>query len=143
MVSNTADPYVDTDILIRLFTSDDLKKQKKAAALFEKVEKGQITLLAPVTVIADAIYVLSSPRLYNLERTHIREILSPLIKLPNFKVDDKQAILAALDLYATTNLDFGDAFLISSAKQAKAKYIYSFDHDFDHIEGITRKEPDE
>lgn len=141
MASNTSDAYVDTDILIRLLTSDDLKKQKAAAILLEKVEKGQLTLLSPVTVIADAVYVLSSPRLYHLSRLKIREVLTPIIKLANFKVESKLAVLAALDLYAATSLDFGDTFLIAVAKQSDDGIIYSFDHDFDDIEGIVRKEP--
>lgn len=141
MENNVSDPFVDTDILIRLLSADDPIKQAASADLFEKVQKGKLTLRAPVTVIADAVYVLSSPKLYNLTRVQVRDLLSSLIKIPNFKVDNKQALLKALDLYATRNLDFGDAFLISLARQTKAKIIYSYDRDFDKISGISRKEP--
>lgn len=55
-----ADAYVDTDVLIRLLTGDDLAKQAAAAALFERVERGELTLAAPDTVIGDAVYVLRS-----------------------------------------------------------------------------------
>ena len=57
------EPFIDTDVIIRLLTGDDPEKQAKAATLFEQVEQRQITLVAPVTVIADAVYVLSSKRL--------------------------------------------------------------------------------
>ncbi len=33
-------PFIDTDVIIRLLTRDDLKKQEKAAALFEAVKEG-------------------------------------------------------------------------------------------------------
>lgn len=141
MESNVTDPYVDTDVIIRLLTKDDIKKQKAAASLFEKVAHGTLTLLAPVTVIVDAVYVLSSSRLYNLPRSEIRDLLSTLVTLPGFRVESKQVVLKALNIYASGNLDFGDVFLICCVKQTKAKRIYSYDHDFDHIQGIVRKEP--
>ena len=141
MASNPPDPYVDTDIVIRLITHDDPKKQEAAAKLFEKVENGHLILTAPDTVIADAVFVLSSPRLYNLPRAEIRDVLISLLRYTNFKVGNKQAVTTALDLYASTNLDFGDCILIALTAQTEAKEIYSYDHDFDKIEGIIRKEP--
>lgn len=141
MASNPPDPYVDTDIIIRLITRDDPKKQEKAAKLFEKVENGELILTAPDTVIADAVFVLSSPKLYHLPRTEIRDVLTSLLRYTNFKVDNKQAVTTALDLYASTNLDFGDCLLIALTTQTKTKEIYSYDHDFGKIKGITRKEP--
>lgn len=141
MAPNSAGSYIDTDVIIRLLTGDDLDKQKTSADLFEKVSTGKLILSAPDTVIADAVYVLSSPRLYNFPRTQIRDVLTTLLRLPNFKVDNKQALVNALDLYADTAFDFGDTLLIVLVQQSKNKSIYSFDHDFDKIPGIKRREP--
>lgn len=142
MASNTISrPYVDTDIIIRLITGDDLKKQEASAKLFQKVENNELILTTPDTTIADAVFVLSSPRLYNLSRTEIRDVLVSLLRYNNFKVDNKQAVTSALDLYASTNLDFGDCLLATLTSQTKAKEIYSYDHDFDKIKGIKRREP--
>ena len=55
-----ADPFVDTDVILRLLTGDDPTKQQAARVLFEQVEKGVLTLAAPDTVIADAVFVLAS-----------------------------------------------------------------------------------
>ena len=141
MASNITDPWVDTDIIIRFLASDDLKKQKASSSLFEKAEKGELILSAPATVIADCVYVLSSPRLYNLPRSKIRDLLTTLIRIPNFKVENKQSVLNGLDLYASTNLDFGDAYLMATALQSKDKIICSYDHDFDCMADIRRVEP--
>ncbi|OGE31077.1 hypothetical protein A2631_05380 [Candidatus Daviesbacteria bacterium RIFCSPHIGHO2_01_FULL_44_29] len=141
MASNPPDPYVDTDVIIRLITHDDPKKQEAVAKLFEKVENGEIILTAPDTVIADAVFVLSSPRLYHLPRIEIRDVLVSLLRYTNFKVDNKQAVTSALELYASTKLDFGDCILIALTSQTKAKELFSYDHDFDKIEGVIRKEP--
>lgn len=141
MASKNVDLYIDTDVIIRLLTFDDLKKQNASARLFEKVSQGKTILFAPDTVIADCVFVLSSSRLYNLTRLKIRDILTPLVKLPNFKVENKQAVLNALDLYATNNLDFGDVFLAARVSQSENKTLYSYDHDFDRFSGIKRIEP--
>jgi len=141
MASKSFGPYVDTDVILRLITHDDFKKQEDSAKLFEKVEKGDLVLSAPDTVIADAVYVLSSPRLYNFPRAEIRDVLTAFLRLTNFKVDNKQAVITALDFYANSKIDFGDVLLIALTLQTKTKEIYSYDRDFDKFAGIKRKEP--
>ncbi len=136
-----SDPFVDTDVIIRLLTGDDPQKQAAAVVLFEQVERGQATVAAPDTVIADAVYVLASPRLYHLPRAQVSQLLATLVRLPNFRVSNRQAVLRALELYAATNLDFGDVFLVASMEQAGADVIYSYDKGFDKLQGITRHEP--
>ena len=136
-----SDPFVDTDVIIRLLTNDDPQKGEAAAALFKQVESGKLTLAAPDTVIADAVYVLASPRLYNKPRQEVRELLLPLVRLPGFRVRNRRSVLRALDLYATTNLDFGDVLIAASMEIAGSQTVYSYDHGFDRIPGVKRLEP--
>lgn len=136
-----SEPYVDTDVIVRLLTGDDPKKQEEAAALFQAVEAGRLTVAAPDTVVADAVFVLSSPRLYHLRRTDVQAVLAPILRLTNFKVENRRALLEALDLYASTPLNFGDAMIIASMKQAGANILYSYDSHFDRVEGIARRRP--
>lgn len=134
-------PYVGTDLIIRLLTGDDPAKQQAARELFEQVERGTLTLAAPDTVIADAVFVLSSKILYNKSREDVRDLLAPLLKLPHFRVQNKRAVLRALDLYAQTNLDFGDVFIVATMEQAHATDLYSYGEGLGKAPGITRPEP--
>lgn len=136
-----SDAFLDADVIVRLLTNDDPHKQERAAALFGQVEKGQLRLTTPVTTIADTVYVLSSPRLYHLPRSEIAALLTPLVRLPHFKIKNRRAVLKALELYSGTHLDFGDALIAASMLGTKSQMVYSYDVDFDHVEGITRKEP--
>jgi len=136
-----ADPFVDTDVIIRLLTGDDPTKQAHAKVLFQAVEAGQSTLAAPDTVIFDVVYVLASPRLYHLSRQEIRQVLTPVLRPTNFKVENKRALLEALDLYASTTLPFGDAVIVASMGEAGSTVLYSYDSDFTGIPGIERREP--
>lgn len=110
-------PFIDTDVIIRFLTGDDPDKQAAATALFEQVEQGFLTVQAPDTEIAGAVYVLSSPRLYHVARRDIQEMLAALDRLPQFHVQNRWSVLQALDLYASTKLDFGDALIIASMQQ--------------------------
>ncbi len=134
-------PFIDTDVIIRFLTGDDPEKQAAASALFEQVEQGLLSVQAPDTVIADAVYVLSSPRLYHLARSDVQQMLAALVRLPQFHVQNRWSVLQALDLYASTRLDFGDTIIIASMQQQGSQVLYSYDTDFDRIEGISRREP--
>jgi predicted nucleic acid-binding protein len=134
-------PFVDTDVLIRLLTGDDPVKQVAARALFDQVASGAITLAAPETVIADAAYVLSSRTLYRLPRAQVSAMLTTLVRMPHFRVRNRRNVLDALALFATTNLDFGDAFTVAVMRQTGSGDLYAYDTHFDRIPGITRREP--
>ncbi len=136
-------PFIDTDVIIRFLTGDDLSKQERAARLFEQVEQGTLVVAAPDTVIADAVFVLSSRRLYNLPRHEVAALLIPLVRLPGFRVSNRRSVLAALNLYGygPVKIDFGDTLIVASMQQNGSDTLFSFDADFEKISGINRQEP--
>jgi predicted nucleic acid-binding protein len=135
-------PFCDTSIIIRLITGDDVTKQNRAIAFFEQVEQRTLSLAAPDTVIADAVFVLTSKRLYNLPRDEAAAKLTTLVRLPNFHVKNRRAVLRALLIFGTTpHLDFGDALIISLMQQGGEQTVYAYDKDFDGVPGVARQEP--
>ncbi|HEU5327132.1 MAG TPA: PIN domain-containing protein [Thermomicrobiales bacterium] len=137
-----ATPFIDTNILIRFLTGDNLRQQAAAARLLEQVERAEVTVTAPDTVIADAVFVLASRRLYNLPRPQIQALLTPLVHLPHFHVRNRRMLLRALTIFGdTTRLDFGDCCILADMEQTGATQVYSFDGDFDGFAEITRIEP--
>ena len=136
-----ADPFLDTDVVIRFVTGDNPEKQARAARLFEKVESGNLRVVMPLTVVADAVYVLNSARLYNRPRSEVANALTLWVKSRNVRVSNRRTVLRALELFGTMNLDFGDCVIIASMEKARSDTVYSFDEDFDRIKGITRIEP--
>lgn len=133
--------FVDTNIIIRLLTGDDLEQQQRAKRLFERIEHNEVQVTAPLTVIADAVYVLSSPKYYNVPRAEIVALLKPLLRLTGFRLRNRSVILQALEIYSRYNFDFTDAVIYAFMQQTKSKLVYSFDHDFDQLVGIQRQEP--
>lgn len=141
MDGKSPDSYLDTNIIVRLLAGDDLKKQEASAKLFEQVASGKVIISSPDAVIAETVFVLSSPNLYHLPKTEVRDALISLLRFPSFRVDNKQAVITALDIYASYNIHFVDALLLALARQSEQKTIYSYDEDFDKFPNITRKEP--
>ena len=126
--AKTGHPFVDTDVIIRLLTGDDPRKQERSRDLFKQVERGELTLNATVTMIADCLYVLTSPHLdYHLPKNEAVGLLMPILRLAHFKIPNKQLVYRALDLFVGMNIDFGDAYLVASMEKSGSDTIFSYD----------------
>jgi predicted nucleic-acid-binding protein len=68
-------------------------------------------------------------------------MLTPLVRLPGFRVRQKQVLLRALEVYGTTNRGFEDAMILSGMELRGSRQLYSYDRGFDGLAGITRVEP--
>jgi uncharacterized protein len=135
--------FVDTNIFIRYFTRDDPEKAQACLRLFEQANHNQVTLTTSESVIAEVVFILSSRRLYNLSRQAVRMRLYPILSLQGLRLAHKRQYLRALDLYSSNNIDFEDALSVAFMERNHIAELYSYDQDFEPIEGssITRVEP--
>ncbi len=132
---------LDTNIVVRFLTGDDPHKQVRAKVLFKQAEVGHIQLYIPNTIIAEIVFVLSSPRLYNISRAKIYALLVSLFNKAAIKLESEALVLQALKVYKDYSINFGDAILIVYSEKMKIRDIYSYDHDFDKVKSIRRLEP--
>jgi predicted nucleic acid-binding protein len=134
--------FLDTNIILRAITTDDRVKRDACADLFLRVRHGEEQLETSQSVIAEAVYVLSSRRWYNLPRAEIVAKLRPIITLRSLKLTQKRIVIHALLVYYQyAQLDFEDALSVALMQHDKVTDIVSYDRDFDAIPGITREEP--
>lgn len=133
--------FLDTNIIIRYLTQDNPDQTQRALVLLQQVEAGELLVTTSEAVILEAVFVLSSKTLYNLPRALIQARLSNIITLRGLRLPHKKSYLRALDIYASTNLDFTDALNIAHMERAGISTIISFDRDYDKLAGITRREP--
>lgn len=132
---------VDTNLIIRALTNDHPDHSARAQAFFQALLDGTSTATTVGEVIAEAVFVLASPRLYHLPRSQIEQQLSAIIRLPHLRLANKRLYVQALHLYATTpQLTFVDALLAATASY-RGEPIVSFDRGYDRVPGITRVEP--
>jgi len=132
-------PFIDTNIFIRHLMADDPVQSPACLALFQAIEREELTVWTSHLVVAEIVFVLS--RVYRLERADIRDIVLPLLSLPNIKLAQKQLFAQVFDLYATLPIDYVDAYHAALLLNRDAVSLYSFDADFDRVPGLRRQEP--
>jgi len=133
--------FVDTNVFLRYLVNDDPTKAKKCLDLFLQAKSNTVSLSTSEAVIAEVVYVLASKRLYNLGRTDVVARLRPMLVLPGLKLPQRTLLLRALEIYAAYVVDFEDALSKAHMERQDIKEIYSYDTDFDQMEGVTRIEP--
>ncbi len=133
--------YLDSNVVLRYLTRDHPDHSERAYTFLRRVETGEIEATITEAVIAEVVHVLSSKVLYNTPRDEIRDRLVATLTLKGMRLRAKATYIRALDLYATTNLDFVDALLVAHVEQTKDATLVSFDRDYDKIASVTREEP--
>lgn len=138
-----AEVLLDTNPIIRLLTQDHPDHAARARALFERAERGEVTLLVLEAVMVEVANVLSSRRLYHLPRPEIARLLGQFFALKGVQIPQKATYQRALELWvqAPQVEDFTDALLVAHMERLKIATIVSFDTDLDRFPGITRQEP--
>ena len=132
-------PVIDTNVVLRHLLQDHPQHAAAADDLLTRIERGEAGGRMSTVMFAEAVWVLQGPR-YALPREAIREALSEIAQIENLEVPELALILEALDFYAAYGIDFADGYQAALARSLGAG-VYSFDHDFDRIPGITRIEP--
>jgi len=105
---------IDTNIFIRFLTADDPEGDERSAALFQRIEEGEIRGMVPDFIVAEVVYVLR--RIYKVPRREITNALKRLLTLEHLDTDNKIVTFEALEIYGERNIDFADALLCARSE---------------------------
>ncbi|PKB84231.1 MAG: hypothetical protein BZY88_00435 [SAR202 cluster bacterium Io17-Chloro-G9] len=133
--------FLDTNILLQHLAREEEQKAIRCRELLLRLERGEEVAVANDIVIFEAVYILQSTRHYGLSRIRIRELLEPIIALRGLRLPRKSLYTRAFQLYCASSVSFADAFNAAYMENQGITEVYSYDSDFDHIEGISRVEP--
>lgn len=131
--------FLDTNIFLRFLTNDIPEQAERCAALIRRLRDGEETAELPTLAAAEIIWTLE--RFYKRSKQDTAAKLSALLKLKGLRVSNKEILLEALLLYAKKNIPFTDAYIAVQMKHSGTGEIYSYDRDFDRIDGVRRLEP--
>jgi predicted nucleic acid-binding protein len=131
--------YIDANVILRYLTKDPPGMAEKALKVFTDAKKGQVTLLITFLTVAEVVWVLES--YYGHPKKQISETLIQFLLCDGLEVESLDLLIGALNLYQEKNIDFSDAVLASQALRKGPASIYSFDHHFNRIPGITIVKP--
>jgi predicted nucleic acid-binding protein len=134
--------FIDANIFVRLVTQDDPDEAMRCLELLERANRGEIELVTSEAVIAETIFVLASPRLYGRPREEITSRLGAVLTGSRLRLDHKETVLGALELYGSTRLHFVDCLCVAHARRPAVPHaVYSYDRGLDGIPDIPRLEP--
>lgn len=124
---------LDTSIIIHWLTRDEQAKAARYLELFRQARRGEVRLFLCEAVLAEAVYVLSSPRLCGFSRRAVRQRLLPILGLRGLHTPAGDVHLRALDLYTDGNLDFEDVLLVAHMESEGVTRLYSYDSHLDAL----------
>lgn len=133
--------FIDTNIFLRFLTKDDPSKAAQCRKLLQSASKGDIKLYTTDLVIAELIWVLQSPKTYNLTPTEISEVIMPLLTIKNLYFPSKNLFPDIMDLFQSQNIDYIDAYNSVIMLSRNIDTVYSYDRHFDLVADLIRKEP--
>lgn len=126
---------VDTNLIIRFLTADDLQKAQAVKSLLSSKK----IFFLPDMAFAEIIWVLSS--FYNFERGEIYEKIKSLLTFQAINCN-RHLLYQALENYINYNfLNFVDCYLAALVQTGKSKVLYSYDIGFDKVKGVKRIVP--
>jgi len=132
--------FLDTNILLRYLIGDSNEQAERSLHLLLRVERGEEKVFTSSLVIFETVFTLQ--KFYKVPREKIAGQLLAIISMRNLQLPDKNVYSRAFDLYISKNISFADAYNAAYALDLEQPTIYSWDTDFDKIEGITRLEPE-
>lgn len=102
---------VDTNVLVRLLTNDDLGQARRAADIMQSSQ-----VLIAKSVMLETEWVLRHA--YGVDKKDIRRGFLNLMGLPNVKTEDSRSLTLAISWYGL-GMDFADALHLASSAEAK------------------------
>ena len=122
---------VDTNVLVRLVTRDDVRQVAAAEAF---IARGA---WVPHLALAEATWVLSS--VYNRRPEAIADAVEMLLNHEHLTLQDRETVTAAIERFRERpKLGFSDCLVLEVALKAGHRPLGTFDRHLGKIEGAQR-----
>jgi len=125
--------FIDSNVFLRFFTQDDVKKAGECTKLFEMIERGKIRPYTSNVIILEIQYVLV--KLYKFPKEKVMNDISTLLSLRNMTLIDKTDTKVALGLYTKNTIKYADCLIATQIP--KGVRLISYDKEFSKIKIAT------
>ncbi len=119
--------FIDTNVFVRILVEDDVELTKKAREFFLSFKNSEDKFLVEDSVLAEVIWVCTSPKLYNQDKREIIDRLIPILENNKIFHPYKASVIFALKKYYDLNLDFVDCLAIAYKETSVVKDVVTFD----------------
>ena len=117
---------LDTNILVRYLTQDDVAQSKKANALIESLSPEAPGFISHLSLV-ELVWVLQG--CYGSNKKDIIQVLDTLLRTSGLMVEQADVVWQALRRYAEANGDFADGLIERVNHAAGCEYTATFDRD--------------
>ena len=135
--------FLDANVFIYAYykpkkqlTDKEKQMKEQAKKIITDISNGKEKALTTVVHLAEIVNILK----HGMPLERLTEVIRGILMLENIKVQSvtKEAYFVANELGDDLKLEANDALAIDIMRSNNVTEIFSFDRDFDHIEGITR-----
>ncbi len=132
--------FLDTNVLIAFYLGAPPERAPRARDLMSRMNAGQEQLVTTSVVFFEVAYLLQ--RSFRIPRPLVAEFIESVALSPGLVVEDQSLLLDAVEVYRTIGgLSLPDAYNAAYMRRRGVTEVYSWDTDFDRIDGLTRVEP--
>jgi len=120
----------------RQLTQKEKQMKEQAKKIISNVSQGKEEVTTTIVHMSEIVNILK----HGMPLDQLATIIRGLFMLDNVKIMGvtREAYFAAAELGVDLKLEANDALAVDVMRQNDINGIYSFDEDFDQIEGITR-----
>jgi predicted nucleic acid-binding protein len=135
--------FLDANIFIYAYykpkkqlTQREKQMKEQAKQIIGNVSRGKEEVTITVVHLSEMVNILK----HGMPLDQLTKIIRGIFMLDNVKIHGvtREAYFAATELGEDLRLEANDALAVDVMKMNKIAEIYSFDEDFDQIEGISR-----
>jgi len=135
--------FLDANVFIYAYykpkkqlTQKEKQMKEHAKKIISGVSQGKEEVIMTVVHVSEIVNILK----HGMPLDQLTTIVRGLFMLDNVKIMSvtREAYFAATELGDDLKLEANDALAVDVMRLNNIKEIYSFDEDFDQIEGITR-----
>lgn len=115
---------VDTSVLLRFLTQDDVGQSERAERLLRAAADGTVLLLVGPPVLFELTWTLR--RAYKVSRERSLGILASLLAVEGLDVIDRALVTTAVERARGSGQEFADAYLAATVESVGADGIATF-----------------
>jgi predicted nucleic-acid-binding protein len=124
---------IDTNILVRFFTKDDLEQGSRVADFMRDLRPESPGFVSLVSLI-ESVWVLRSK--YRLSKAELVPCLEQLLNSRELVVENDTAVASALRRFSQFKADFADCLIERSGAAAGCRETVTFDEDAARYAGM-------
>ncbi len=129
--------WLDANVILRFLLNDHEEHSRRAKALFEAAERGEVVLKVPPHIICEVVYILEGQ---DYPREDVYRAIRDLAQIKGFYLDGEETIFQALIDYRDKKADFADALLAAIAKTLSHRVFTFNKHHFRRLD-VRWQEP--